>query len=184
MIRLFHAIGSILAALVLGSLATSSASATAAAPVVAYAYDSPVYGQPTSYTAFERGPPAARVEGSVGASQGAVDIGSSGTLARSTASRTTDGYTYDSTVHLAHGADAMTSGPEVVAGSVGDFSPLRRSQVAANGAVRTCLNSFAGDTLVLMADGTKKPIKDVKPGDKVMATDPETGETGPRKVST
>jgi len=28
----------------------------------------------------------------------------------------------------------------------------------------------------------KKPIKDVKLGDEVMATDPETGETGPRKV--
>lgn len=28
-----------------------------------------------------------------------------------------------------------------------------------------------------MADGTAKPIEDVKPGDKVIATDPETGET-------
>ncbi|WP_325605818.1 polymorphic toxin-type HINT domain-containing protein [Nocardioides sp.] len=43
-------------------------------------------------------------------------------------------------------------------------------------------NSFTGTTLVLMADGSKKPIKDVRLGDKVMATDPETGETGPRKV--
>lgn len=33
-----------------------------------------------------------------------------------------------------------------------------------------------------MADGSRRPIKDVKLGDKVMATDPETGETGPRKV--
>jgi len=56
------------------------------------------------------------------------------------------------------------------------------ARVAANGAVRSCLNSFTGDTLVLMADGTKKPIKDVKLGDEVMANDPETGETGPRKV--
>lgn len=55
---------------------------------------------------------------------------------------------------------------------------------AANRATRNnCLtNSFTGNTLVLMADGTKKPIKDVKLGDLVMATDPETGETGPRKV--
>lgn len=43
-------------------------------------------------------------------------------------------------------------------------------------------NSFTGRTLVLMADGTKKPIKDVKLGDWVMATDPETGEAGPREV--
>ncbi len=53
---------------------------------------------------------------------------------------------------------------------------------AANTAVKVCANSFTGDTLVLMADGRKKAIRDVKLGDEVMATDPETGETGPRKV--
>jgi hypothetical protein len=34
-----------------------------------------------------------------------------------------------------------------------------------------------------MADGTTKPIKDVKVGDVVLATDPETGEHGPRVVT-
>ncbi|WSD73301.1 HINT domain-containing protein [Streptomyces sp. NBC_01591] len=34
-----------------------------------------------------------------------------------------------------------------------------------------------------MADGTTKPIKDIGIGDKVLATDPETGETGPRTVT-
>ncbi|MEV0210650.1 RHS repeat-associated core domain-containing protein [Streptomyces sp. NPDC050788] len=43
--------------------------------------------------------------------------------------------------------------------------------------------SFTGDTTVLMADGTRKPIKDVAIGDTVIATDPETGDTGPRKVT-
>jgi hypothetical protein len=43
--------------------------------------------------------------------------------------------------------------------------------------------SFSGDTHVLLADGTTKPIQDVKPGDEVLATDPETGEQGPRKVT-
>lgn len=43
-------------------------------------------------------------------------------------------------------------------------------------------NSFTPDTLVVMADGTRKPIKDVKIGDKVFAADPETGERGPREV--
>ncbi|WP_460068204.1 ricin-type beta-trefoil lectin domain protein [Streptomyces sp. YKOK-I1] len=38
-------------------------------------------------------------------------------------------------------------------------------------------NSFTPDTKVLMADGSTKAIKDVKAGDKVLATDPETGET-------
>ncbi|MEI8411513.1 MULTISPECIES: Hint domain-containing protein [unclassified Kribbella] len=43
-------------------------------------------------------------------------------------------------------------------------------------------NSFTGDTLVLMADGTKRPIKDIELGDMVMAADPLSGERGPRKV--
>ncbi|MCX4729508.1 polymorphic toxin-type HINT domain-containing protein [Streptomyces sp. NBC_01363] len=44
-------------------------------------------------------------------------------------------------------------------------------------------NSFTADTPVAMADGTSKPIKDIKTGDKVLATDPQTGETGPRAVT-
>ena len=43
--------------------------------------------------------------------------------------------------------------------------------------------SFGGDTPILMADGTTKKIEDVKVGDVVMATDPETGEQGPRRVT-
>ncbi|MBL0887600.1 polymorphic toxin-type HINT domain-containing protein [Myceligenerans indicum] len=43
-------------------------------------------------------------------------------------------------------------------------------------------NSFDAGTFVLMADGTRKPIEDVELGDKVIATDPETGEQGPRQV--
>ncbi|WP_405676008.1 HINT domain-containing protein [Streptomyces sp. NBC_01511] len=34
-----------------------------------------------------------------------------------------------------------------------------------------------------MADGTRKPIKDIQIGDQVLATDPETGESGPRPVT-
>ncbi|MFD8236229.1 polymorphic toxin type 43 domain-containing protein, partial [Streptomyces sp. NPDC059696] len=45
-------------------------------------------------------------------------------------------------------------------------------------------NSFTGDSPVLMADGTRKPIKDIHIGDTVIATDPETGESGPRAVTT
>ncbi|WOX21439.1 RHS repeat-associated core domain-containing protein [Streptomyces solicathayae] len=44
-------------------------------------------------------------------------------------------------------------------------------------------NSFTGDTPVLMADATHKSIKDIQVGDQVLATDPETGETGPRAVT-
>ncbi|WP_078851461.1 polymorphic toxin-type HINT domain-containing protein [Streptomyces sp. NRRL S-237] len=38
-------------------------------------------------------------------------------------------------------------------------------------------NSFAPGTPVLMADGTQKPIQDVRVGEQVLATDPETGRT-------
>ena len=38
-------------------------------------------------------------------------------------------------------------------------------------------HSFDPDTKVLMADGTAKAIKDIRIGDEVLATDPETGKT-------
>ena len=53
-----------------------------------------------------------------------------------------------------------------------------------SGAAASCTkNSFTPDTGVLMADGTTKLIKDIKPGDKVLATDPETGTTETKTVS-
>lgn len=66
---------------------------------------------------------------------------------------------------------------------------LGRVAVAAGGRVlgtagkvvgRGC--SFVPGTQVLMADGSYKPIEEVQVGDMVLATDPETGETGPRVV--
>ncbi|MEV4354210.1 DNRLRE domain-containing protein [Nonomuraea sp. NPDC049625] len=44
-------------------------------------------------------------------------------------------------------------------------------------------NSFVPGTEVLMADGTRKPIEDIKVGDEVLATDPETGETRAEPVT-
>ncbi|MEV4179640.1 RHS repeat-associated core domain-containing protein [Nonomuraea sp. NPDC049709] len=43
-------------------------------------------------------------------------------------------------------------------------------------ALREC-NSFVPGTMVLLADGTARPIEDVKVGDQVLAHDPDTGET-------
>ena len=43
--------------------------------------------------------------------------------------------------------------------------------------------SFSGDTEVLMADGSSKPISEVEAGDRVYAADPETGESGTRAVT-
>jgi hypothetical protein len=44
-------------------------------------------------------------------------------------------------------------------------------------------SSFSGATAVLMADGTEKSIEDVQVGDKVLATDPETGEQVAKEVT-
>ncbi|WP_306371048.1 RHS repeat-associated core domain-containing protein [Nocardiopsis sp. CC223A] len=43
-------------------------------------------------------------------------------------------------------------------------------------------NSFVPGTQVVMADGSPKPIEEVETGDKVLATDPETGEQAARTV--
>ena len=60
----------------------------------------------------------------------------------------------------------------------------KRVEDATKASRRACeVLSFSGDTEILMADGTHKPIKDIKPGDVVWAVDPETGEAGPRKVT-
>jgi hypothetical protein len=48
---------------------------------------------------------------------------------------------------------------------------------------RTPCNSFPPDTLVLMADGQIKPIGEIKPGDMVAATDPQTGQTADKPVT-
>ncbi|MFE8973758.1 DUF5615 family PIN-like protein [Streptomyces cyaneofuscatus] len=57
---------------------------------------------------------------------------------------------------------------------------------AADGALAKLLSSckcFLAGVEVLMADGSTKAIEDVEVGDEVLATDPETGEAGPRKVT-
>ncbi|MBB4690108.1 LamG-like jellyroll fold domain-containing protein [Paractinoplanes abujensis] len=44
-------------------------------------------------------------------------------------------------------------------------------------------HSFAPDTRVLMADGTMRPISEVNVGDKVVTTDPETGDNSDQQVT-
>jgi hypothetical protein len=52
-------------------------------------------------------------------------------------------------------------------------------------AAETCAKkSFVPGTAVLLADGTTKPIEAVAPGDRVLATDPQTGETEAKAVTT
>ncbi|MGW4160250.1 ricin-type beta-trefoil lectin domain protein [Streptomyces sp. NPDC004788] len=51
------------------------------------------------------------------------------------------------------------------------------------GSCTTRDNSFVPGTKVLMADGSAKPIEKVKDGDKIVATDPKTGETRTETVT-
>ncbi|MEU6352234.1 RHS repeat-associated core domain-containing protein [Streptomyces sp. NPDC047072] len=68
-----------------------------------------------------------------------------------------------------------------------DWRKSRKAAEAAEDAVEACTvkkpNSFTPGTLVLMADGTTKKIEDVDIGDKVLATDPETGQTKTETVT-
>ncbi|MFD7020872.1 polymorphic toxin-type HINT domain-containing protein [Streptomyces sp. NPDC059928] len=51
-------------------------------------------------------------------------------------------------------------------------------------ALTSCkVNSFPGSTQVLMADRTRKPIRDVRIGDLVLATDPQSGRSTPQPVT-
>jgi hypothetical protein len=53
---------------------------------------------------------------------------------------------------------------------------------AAEDAAGCAVHSFVPNTGVRLADGTSKPISQVKVGNTVLATDPQTGVTAPEKV--
>jgi hypothetical protein len=72
---------------------------------------------------------------------------------------------------------------KLVEGNPADAARRETLAQGDNPALKDCLNSFTATTLVLMADGTRKPIKDVARGNTVLATDPVTGERGPREVT-
>ncbi|MFD9359778.1 polymorphic toxin-type HINT domain-containing protein [Streptomyces sp. NPDC060031] len=62
----------------------------------------------------------------------------------------------------------------------GPGSGSRGSESGTNAATSQC---FLAGTLVLMANGTTKKIEDIAVGEEVLATDPESGKTGPRRIS-
>lgn len=72
-------------------------------------------------------------------------------------------------------AEADTAKGEAEATSRGSGSD-------APSAVKEC-NSFPSGVRVLMSDGTTKSIEEVRNGDTVMATDPQTGETAAKTVT-
>ncbi|WP_404974642.1 polymorphic toxin-type HINT domain-containing protein [[Kitasatospora] papulosa] len=68
---------------------------------------------------------------------------------------------------------------------VGKLAKVAKLAKGAKGAKGACLvgHSFLPQTKVLMADGTSKPIAEVEIGDRVLATDPKTGETSAKVVT-
>lgn len=95
-------------------------------------------------------------------------------------------YGLEGTIDLAATALTATGAGEGIAGLLDTTAAEGADAAATTGlrdAAESCLNSFTADTPVLMADGKREPIADVKVGDKVLATDPETGRTEARPVT-
>ena len=87
------------------------------------------------------------------------------------------------------GAKAASLGGRAVSSLKGFGSAVANGARSAGSAIRSGVNrlfgkcnSFVPGTRVVMADGTSKPIEDVKVGDQVLATDPETGEQAVKTV--
>jgi RHS repeat-associated protein/uncharacterized repeat protein (TIGR01451 family) len=69
---------------------------------------------------------------------------------------------------------AWFAGSLVPIGKLAQLRKLDNAAEAGRTTARSC--SFTGATVVLMADGSRMPIEDIRVGDKVIATDPETGD--------
>ncbi|MEU9942377.1 ricin-type beta-trefoil lectin domain protein [Streptomyces lavendulae] len=76
----------------------------------------------------------------------------------------------------AAGGAAVAAIGKAAGKGVGKVASKIAARVGGKGGCPTS-NSFAAGTLVLLADGSTKSIDDLQPGDKVLATDPTTGET-------
>lgn len=63
----------------------------------------------------------------------------------------------------------------------GGYQGRHRQDDGSSGCTRP--HSFDPSTRVLLADGSSKPIEDLKHGDEVTATDPETGRSAPKPVT-
>ncbi|MEU6554739.1 polymorphic toxin-type HINT domain-containing protein [Streptomyces sp. NPDC046915] len=80
------------------------------------------------------------------------------------------------------GAKAADRAAEATASSGAAKGGTRAETAEPKSGASACNHSFLPSTKVLMADGHEKQIKDIKKGDKVRATDPETGKTKSRTV--
>ncbi|WP_344121994.1 DNRLRE domain-containing protein [Streptomyces blastmyceticus] len=83
------------------------------------------------------------------------------------------------------GAKAVRTAGKVEHAAAGGSKTVKKAEkVLEEAAGGTCPvpNSFTPETLVVMADGSTKPIRDIQIGEKVLATDPTTGRTEARPV--
>ncbi|MET9039661.1 polymorphic toxin-type HINT domain-containing protein [Streptomyces mirabilis] len=128
---------------------------------------------------------AAAVGASVGvAAEGGAVIAGSSAIAGAGAAVVAEGAETASASRAAtsSGAKAADSAAEGTAGSGAARGGERADTAAPKSGASACNHSFLPATKVLMADGHEKQIKDIKAGDKVRATDPETGKSQSRTV--
>ncbi|MFD5636191.1 polymorphic toxin type 30 domain-containing protein [Streptomyces sp. NPDC127077] len=67
--------------------------------------------------------------------------------------------------------------------SVSSYTSQRKGGTRSVSGRKIDCKCFLAGTDVLLADGSTKDIEDIKLGEKVLATDPKTGITGPRRVT-
>ena len=159
-----------------GVVSPAAAAAPSADRQVSFAYDSHTHAADRIDTATERGPPAVTYDFT--SPSAAVGPSSYGPSSHPQSALSWAHATYDQPVQLPP-VDSATVAARAVGHAAG-VCAFPGASVAAKIGARAC--SFAGATTVLMADGSRKPIKDIEVGDKVIATDPETGEQVAKRV--
>nr|WTB30865.1 hypothetical protein OG781_16440 [Streptomyces sp. NBC_00830] len=93
----------------------------------------------------------------------------------------------------AKAVDAIKAGGKKVAGGAKKVAGnakagVKKAKETVKGGKKACTkgakkNSFVPGTKVVMADGSKKNIKDLKAGEYVLASDPETGDLQARQIT-
>jgi RHS repeat-associated protein len=119
---------------------------------------------------------------------GALDGAFTGSVDGALTGATNYGLTCGSDCSWSGLGQATTSG--AVTGAIGGAAggaiggaTSRPGKEPSGGGCPIARQSFTASTPVLMADGSTKPIKDIKVGDKVTATDPLTGKTSTEPVA-
>lgn len=75
----------------------------------------------------------------------------------------------------------LKKGVDAIGDALKSRKTLKRAEDSLDTVRKSC-NSFVPGTTVLMADGSRKPIEEVRVGEQVLATDPITGTTVARTV--